>query len=83
MRQVRVCCVLEMQSPRQDTTAEWEEESTDRSVGSEGWGMEDVCNWPRELYLWPSVLYLELVFSNGAPFTVDGKVLGKLYRYRM
>ena len=23
-----------------------------------------------------------LVFSNGAPFTVDGKVLGKLYRYR-
>ena len=24
-----------------------------------------------------------LVFSNGTPFTVDGKVLGKLHRYRM
>ena len=37
--------------------AEWEEEDEDESVGDEGSGPENICYWPWELHLWPSVCF--------------------------
>ena len=37
--------------------AEWEEEDEDGSVGDEGSGPENICHWPWELYLRPSVCF--------------------------
>ena len=37
--------------------AEWEDEDEDRSVGDEGSEPENICSWPWELYLRPSVCF--------------------------
>ena len=47
--------------------AVWEEDEN-QSVGGEGWGAEDVCYWPWELYLWPSALRVRVgrwIFVRG------------------